>query len=291
MEEYQNTRRRGNSTGSNSQALPEIQKVDNEAYINQLYDANRAMQEAGLKDAYDQNLSTLTAEQAVNQRNTDANLNRTYVESQKSQQGWEERQSAYGLSSGAMAQSRLARDTQLQDDLTALRAVQQAADEDVERRRTLLGQQYATAIQQAAAQNDLERVKALFQAAKEEEARLLQYRENAGNLMAQYGDFSVIGQLYGLNSRQIRQLESMWKEMNMPDDDDGYSSGGSGGYGGNGGINVTNTVSRTGEGIIEPPADKTAEALKTILEYNKSPVAALNKYSNNPTSLVLGGIK
>lgn len=181
--------------------------VNNEEYINKIYDANNQRQQAALQQAYDADVSTLKAEQQANQRQTDANLNRTYVESQKAQQAWNERQNAYGLSSGAQAQANLARDNQLQADLTALRGIQQQSDADVERRRTLRASQYQSEIQQAAAANDIEKVKALYQAAKDEDAKLYAQQEAAGKLMAsQTGDYSVLGQLYGLTPDQIARL-------------------------------------------------------------------------------------
>lgn len=181
--------------------------VNNEEYINQIYDASQRQQEAALRQNYDANLSDLDASKVKNQKATDANLNRTYVESAKQAKNFDEVQTAQGLSSGAMAQSRLARDTQLQQDLTTLRAAQQSADADIERQRNLMGQQYASAIQQAAAANDLERVKMLYQAAKEEEDRLREERQAAGQAIYQYNN-NIIPYLesLGMSADEIAAL-------------------------------------------------------------------------------------
>lgn len=160
--------------------------LDNEQYINKLYDADYKKQEATLKQNYDANISNLQAEQTAAQKQTDANLNRTYVESQKAQQAWNEQQNAAGLSSGAMAQSDLARDTQLQADLTALRGIQQQNDADIERRKTLAKQQFDSQLQSAAASGDVNRIRDLWAAAKEQDDRL--YAEQLRNEERAYNE-------------------------------------------------------------------------------------------------------
>lgn len=181
--------------------------INNEEYINKMYDSSLAGQKETLKQNYDQGSADLDAEQQKQQKVTDANLTRTYVEANKAAKNYNEVQNAYGLTSGAMAQARLAQDNQLQGDLTAIRAAQQSVDADIERQRTLLGQQYASAIAKAQADNDLQRAKALYAAAKEDEDRLLQQQKEAGNLMASVGDYSILASLYGLTPEQLALLE------------------------------------------------------------------------------------
>lgn len=160
--------------------------LNSEEYINQIYDQANKKQEASLKQAYIEAVSGLDASKQANQAATDANLTRTYVEANKAQRGFNEVQNAQGLSSGAMAQSQLSRDTQLQQDLTTLRAAQQSADADIERQRNLLGQQYALQIQQAAASNDMEKIKMLYEAAKAEEDKLAAQQQEAGKFIYEY---------------------------------------------------------------------------------------------------------
>jgi transcriptional regulator with GAF, ATPase, and Fis domain len=105
-----------------------------------------------------------------------------------------------------MAQARLAQDNQLQGDLTTLRAAQQNIDAVIERERGTLAQQYAAAIQQAQANNDLARAQALFEAAQQEEARLNQQKANAANLMAGVGDYARLAELYGLTAEELALL-------------------------------------------------------------------------------------
>ena len=112
--------------------------MDTADYINKMYDANLSSEQTELKSNYDTNLSNLDAQKQKNQRSTDTNLSRTYVEAAKAAKNYGEIQNAYGLSSGSMAQARLSQDNQLQADLTALRTAQQTADAEVERQRSVL---------------------------------------------------------------------------------------------------------------------------------------------------------
>ena len=180
--------------------------VNNEEYINKMYDSSLSSQKEALKQNYDQSTTDLEREQQKQQKATDANLTRTYVEANKAAKNYNEVQNAYGLTSGAMAQARLAQDNQLQGDLTAIRTAQQSVDADIERQRTLLSQQYASAIAKAQADNDLQRAQALYAAAKEDEDRLLKQQKEAGNLMASVGDYSILANLYGLTPEQLALL-------------------------------------------------------------------------------------
>jgi hypothetical protein len=60
--------------------------------------------------------------------------------------------------------------------MTALRAQQQASDAEVERQRSLLGQEYASAIRQAQADNDMAKAQALYDRATVEDVRLSQQK-------------------------------------------------------------------------------------------------------------------
>lgn len=177
-----------------------------EEYINKMYDASLESEKAGLKQNYEQDTANLAAEQEKAQKQTDANLTRTYVEAAKAQKNYNEVQNAYGLTSGAMAQARLSQDNQLQGDLTAIRTAQQEIDAGIERERSTLAQQYAAAIQQAQANNDLQRAQALFEAAQAEEDRLNQQKANAANLMAGVGDYARLAELYGLTAEELALL-------------------------------------------------------------------------------------
>lgn len=176
--------------------------------INKLYDSNLATGKAQLEQDYNAAISDLEAQKRAAQQQTQKYLTRTAVESQQAQKNYNEVQTAYGLSSGAMAQARLAQDNQLQADLTAIRTAQQTADDGIERERTLLSQQYAAAIRQAQADNDLARAEALYQEAARQEEQLLARQQQAAQALAGAGDYSLFGTLYGLTPEQVKQLES-----------------------------------------------------------------------------------
>lgn len=197
-------------------------KPTNEELINQMYDASLAGQKTQLEQTRDQGLAELEQQQQKLQQQTDANLNRTYVEAAKDQRNYAEIKNAYGLSSGAMAQARLAQDNQLEADLTALRGAQAQVDANIERERTMLSQQYMAAIAQAQAENDLQRAQALYEQAREDEERLRQNQKEAGNLMASVGDYTILANLYGLTPEQLNKL--------MPTQSGGGTGGSGGGF-------------------------------------------------------------
>ena len=176
-------------------------------YINQMYDADLASQKQSLETNYQTGLSDLDAQKQKNQQTTDANLNRTYVEAAKSAKNYGEVQNAYGLSSGAMAQAKLAQNNQLQSDMTTLRAAQTEADAQIERQRGLLAKEYASAIAKAQADNDMARAQALYQQAKAEEDRLYDQQLQIAQMFAERNDdYSYYGRLFGLSDAEIAAL-------------------------------------------------------------------------------------
>lgn len=195
-------------------------KPKDAAYINKMYDGSLESQKQTLTQNYDTGVSDIAASAEKQRKATDANLNRTYVESAKAAKNYGEVQNAYGLTSGAMAQARLAQDNQLQADLTALRAAQTDSDAQFERQRNLLAKEYSAAIAKAQADNDYQRAQALYTAAKADEDQLMQMQKDAGNLMAGVGDYSILAKLYGLTDEQLALLKA--------------KHGGSGGGGGGG---------------------------------------------------------
>ena len=186
--------------------------VNNEEYINKMYDSSLESQKQSLAQDYASSLENLDAQQEKAQKQTDENLNRTYVEAAKQQKNYGEVQNAYGLTSGAMAQARLAMDNQLQSDLTTIRAAQQSTDAEVERQRGILAKEYSSAITKAQADNDLQRAQALYEAAQQEEEALLQKQQDAAKRMAGVGDYSLYAQLYGLTPEQLAKLQGNGQE-------------------------------------------------------------------------------
>lgn len=231
--------------------------------INKMYDSSLTSQKETLAQDYQQADSDLTAEQEQSRKTTQTNLNRTAVEAQKAAVSNAELQNAYGLSSGAKAQARLSLENQTLANMTALRAQQQEADADIERRRSLLAQEYASAIRQAQADNDMQRAQALYDRAQVEDERLNQQKlleqerawqvadneqqrawqledtaserayqqqlleaqasassttvdpwEAAKFVAEETGDFTLVGQMLGMDQTQINKLNG---EDSVPD--------------------------------------------------------------------------
>ena len=200
-----------------------------EDMIKQMYASQLASQKEQLATDYAAADSRLTAQREQNQKVTDENLNRAAVEAQKDAINRAEYYAAAGLTSGARAQARLAQDTQLQANLTAIRTAQQAADAETERQRSLLSQEYAAAIRKAQSENDMQKAQALYEHAKEAEQQLMAKQEAAAGLMAQSGDFSRLAAIYGLTDAEIATLKGNYEAAKianaLKDLKDQYSDG------------------------------------------------------------------
>ena len=193
-------------------------KFNAEDYIKNMYDSQLKSEKETLTQNYEQNAAELERQQEAAKKQKDEDLTRTYVEAAKTQKNYNEVQNAYGLTSGAMAQARLAQDNQLQADMTAIRTAQQSIDADVEREKGLLAKEYASAIAKAQANNDIARAEALYQQAQLEDERLQEKQLAAANLMAGAGDYSLIAQLYGLTPEQVAKLQGGSQRYVNPDD-------------------------------------------------------------------------
>lgn len=192
--------------------------ASNEAYIKKMYDGNLAATKQQLTTDYESNLENLEQEKAEAQKAEDAALNRTYVEAQKAAKNYEEVQNAYGITSGAMAQARLAQNNQLQSDMTTIRAARQEADAQIERQRSILAKEYAAAITKAQQENDLAKAQALYEAAAAEDAALRKQQEDAAKLLAEEGgDYTLYQQLYGLTDSQMAALTGQSATQGIPE--------------------------------------------------------------------------
>lgn len=161
-------------------------------YINAMYDANRAAQEASLRSAYEANVNTLdqqaaqlptTYNAAVNQANAQAAINRA---------NFNEAAAASGLNTGAGSQARLAQNNALLGNVSQIRQAQAEAQANLDNRRAQLEQEYRNAIADAVAKNDLQRAQALYQEAKRVDESIVNTAINQANL-----DWSVWSRLYG----------------------------------------------------------------------------------------------
>ncbi len=183
--------------------------------IEKMYGSNLESTKQQLTQNYNANVSALDQQKADNAKTTQQKLNRTAVEAERNRKNYAEMQNANGLSSGAMAQARLAQDNQLQSDMATIRAAQQTADQGIAMEKNLLAQQFQSAISKAQADNDLQKAQQLYKLAQQEDEKLLQKQTQAANTMAAVGDYSLYGKLYGLTDDQTAALTNQYqKEQN-----------------------------------------------------------------------------
>ena len=182
--------------------------LNEEEYINKLYDKNEDTTKKLLEEHYTDNSSLLNTEQNRVAQKTDDYVNRTLLEAQKAQNA-----GAIPLSAGANAQVSLVRDNAKQGNVTDLQNQKNEADAEIERQRQLLGSQYAAAIQKAQADNDMERAQQLYDAAKAEEAQLLEYRKNISSLLADKGDTSVRDSLMNGEMPSVDYSGNTWEQV------------------------------------------------------------------------------
>lgn len=166
-----------------SSALSSLNEKD---YINKLYDTNTDTTKKLLEQYYTDNSGALNTEQERVGQTADDYVNRTLVEAKKAQDV-----GTVPMSTGAKAQEALVRGNAQQANVTDLQKQRSETDAEIERQRQLLGRKYAAAIQKAQADNDMERAQQLYDAAKAEEAQLLEFQMNASSTLAQKGDTSV----------------------------------------------------------------------------------------------------
>lgn len=170
--------------------------LNEDAYINKLYDGALDSQKKALQQGYDNSVKQLTTGQQNTQQQTSDYVKRAYVEGQRASGHVQKPTpviSAPGMGNGgANAQARLTMANQNQANATALKNQQAIADQDFERQRKTLADQYSAQIKQAQAENDMVRAQALYEAAKAEEAQLRALRQNAATLMAGKKDMSIV---------------------------------------------------------------------------------------------------
>ena len=121
---------------------------------------------------------------------------------------WNEIQTAQGLTSGAQSQALLAMDNQLRGDLAAIANTRDAATAELARKRQALSRDLAQQLEQAQLESDYEQVMQRYQLRKDQDSQEAQNQKAMAALLAQAGDFSLYGALYGLTPEQIRRLEA-----------------------------------------------------------------------------------
>lgn len=164
-----------------------LKALNEQGYINKLYDSNNDTTKQLLEQNYTDNAGILNQEQNRVQQKTQENVNRTQVEAQSAQDQY----TGPKLSLGAQQQEALARGNATKSNVTSLQQQQSDVDTEIERQRQLLKSQYEAAIKQAQADNDMQKAQMLYDAAKAEEEKLLSLKQSASSLMASKGDTSI----------------------------------------------------------------------------------------------------
>ena len=116
--------------------------LNEDKYINKLYGSSGDAQKKMLEENYTANTGELDEAKKQVQQQTQTNIQRTNAESKLMAQGYGQRPVSYGGSQ----QAGLSQWNQRQADNNALIGKQNDADYEIERKRTLLGQQYAAEI-------------------------------------------------------------------------------------------------------------------------------------------------
>lgn len=168
-----------------------------EQQLKNLYSKQLAIETDQLQADYAAADAEYDAQKQANQKNLDQNLNRTAVEAQKAAVNQSELHNAYGLSSGAAAQARLALENQKATDMAALRQSGQEQDAQLERQRAAMAQQYQSEIRRAQQENDLALAEALYENARKEQEKLEakasedeQYAWTYAQIMMEAGDYT-----------------------------------------------------------------------------------------------------
>lgn len=183
--------------------------LNEDEYINKLYDQMHEKQKNLLADAYQENTAAQDTAQQEVQKQTQENLQRTDVEAQKTQQGYQ----PANVSGGVNQQAALTMSNQKRQNVSTLRDAQAEADAEIERRRLLLGEQYATAIEKAKADNDMLRAEQLYAEAKARDEQIRALKTEAGQMLAEKGDNSLLMSLLGGGTLDTGAAGSTWDEV------------------------------------------------------------------------------
>ena len=151
--------------------------TDLTGYLQTLYDANLRASQAAVDKQYAGYEAAINAEKEKAQLAADKSMTQEAGNAQRAHRARNEAQSAYGLSSGAQGQVAVSRANQTQADIAAIQAAQQAADAEIERRRTQYKEQYAAALLEAAANNDTQRAQALYEEMVRQDNALTEQRQ------------------------------------------------------------------------------------------------------------------
>ena len=179
--------------------------------LQEAYDQKRAGKKKQLQAAYDRELAEITGLEQAADRQARESATRRSTQARQDKDAWNEIQTAQGLTSGAQGQALLTMDNQLRGDLTAISQAGNAEAAELAARRQALARDLAAQLEQVQAESDYEEAMALYQLSREQDSQQAQTQKAMAALLAQAGDFSLYGALYGLTQEQIRRLEEHYR--------------------------------------------------------------------------------
>jgi hypothetical protein len=205
--------------------------LKNETALNEIYDKQLEAERLGLQMENEEAMSDLEAKRQQAQAKTDRDLTQSYVDALQKAKNYQEVQTAYGQGSGTAAAARIARDTELQKELTDLRMGQLGGDSALGMEGFDLVEAYRQAVADKTAEINKNRAEKLFEAAEKEEETLYNTQMQLGQELAdEDNDWSVLGKLYGLTQDQIDRIQGTGKYAPVV-----YYGGGGGDEGGGSG--------------------------------------------------------
>lgn len=261
-------------TASTGETWDEVLKYEDS--VNAIYDNANESARLQAESVTAAILSQLKAEREQEQKETDRKLTETYVNALRQGKNYDEVQGAYGLGSGNKAQAKLARMLGTTEDMTNLRGVQTGTDAAIAKKVAAAIQDRNDTVTDAVTENERSRVQALYDAAKDEEQALIDTQETVGKTLAEQGDYSILGKLYGLTQEQIDKLQgtdSSSTSESTSESASGSSSGSSGG---------SETAFERDEGAGETETGTTeqtepmARGQESILELGYGPISQEN---------------
>ena len=179
--------------------------------LQEAYDQKRAGKKKQLQAAYDRELAEITGLEQAADRQARESATRRSTQARQDKAAWNEIQTAQGLTSGAQGQALLTMDNQLRGDLTAISQAGNAEAAELAARRQALARDLAAQLEQVQAESDYEEAMALYPLSREQDSQQAQTQKAMAALLAQAGDFSLYGALYGLTQEQIRRLEEHYR--------------------------------------------------------------------------------
>lgn len=200
-----------------------------EDYINNVYKQQTELNQAALKAAYDKNVNNVNAQLATLPGLYNDARNKSASQSEVQRANFNEYAAANGLNSGTGGQAQLSFANTLQGNLGSLDKAQADETSKYNLQLTQLASDYQNAMQQAFAQGNLDKTKALYDAYKTNKANLqamleLDYdRKTAqgettfnrkltlAQIQAQYGDFSGFAAL-GFTPEQIAKMTAVYNK-------------------------------------------------------------------------------